>query len=95
MKVTHLPSDSISNPSPLPVGAVKPGRVVRLPDLNTGRDNFYLVTKTSEIEAAQMEPSVRGCCILVNLETGRLVIKPRGVMVVLTSATAETYDRDH
>lgn len=74
---------------PVPLKSVKPGRVVRYDDLD-GVAEFYEITKISAIEMAHINLPVDKQ-ILVNLRTGRLVIKHSSMLVHPTSCSAEAY----
>lgn len=74
---------------PVPLKSIKPGRVVRYDDLG-GVAEFYEVTKLSALELAHIAipPDKQ---LLVNLRTGRVVIKHSSMLVYPTSCSAETY----
>lgn len=68
---------------------VSAGRVVELlnPDNNP---NYYMVTKATELEAGVIV-AVAGKVMLVNIETGRILLKPEHIKVSVLSATTDTY----
>ena len=74
---------------PVALETVKPGRVVCYDKLD-GTPEFYLVTKMSSLEMPfiALPPDHK---LLVNLLTGRAVIKHGRLQVHPTSCTAETY----
>ncbi len=87
MNVTHLHT-SAEFPAVI-LRNVKPGRVVRYDDLE-GNAEYYQVAKLSALEMPflQIPP---GKHLLMNLKTGRVVLKHGLLKVYLCSCTAETY----
>jgi hypothetical protein len=68
---------------------VKPGRVVRYDDLQ-GNPEYYEVGKVSAKEQPFIQVPLDKC-LLMNLTTGRIVLKHHLLKVVPQSCTAEAY----
>lgn len=69
--------------------SVKPGRVVRYDDLE-GVAEYYQVSKFTALEMPYLQIPP-GKHLLMNLKTGRVVIKHGLLKVYLCSCTAEAY----
>lgn len=87
MKVTCPPFDTM--PNKVKLGDVKSGRAVVYTDME-GAPGYYLATKLTPLERKHLDIPP-GKHLLVNLETGRVVLKPSTLLVYLTSCSAEAY----
>lgn len=79
----------IGTPSPaVPLSEATPGRTVELKNPD-GHPAYYKVCR-----ATAAEPNITavpGKCMLVNLETGRIVMKSEHLLVRLLSCAAKTH----
>lgn len=85
-----IPPKNENTAPPVPLAIVKPGRTVALVG-PSGRIAYYLVPRVTSVEA-NVQPAA-GKCMLVNLETGRVVMKASNLLVAVLSCTATTTHR--
>lgn len=81
--------DSQTNFPAVALRNVAPGRVVRYDDLE-GVAEYYQVSKSTALEMPYLQIPP-GKHLLMNLKTGRVVIKHGLLKVYLCSCTAEAY----
>lgn len=72
----------------VPLSSLRPGRTIELAS-PTGRLAYYKIAKVTSREHSIIP--VEGKVLLLNLETGRILLKPAHLMVRPLSATAKTH----